>query len=251
MDADNVGPPVTKQQWDYIHKMGDALRQSFENVSAVFAPSCISHSVLTNDWKSVKIDDISLPEALHCWEQLPIKIARRKYRNNTMLADIANLNNRKKTKRLCRNHIKKNQNGFEEIILTDVPLTNEKKRRKHKNKNKKMLNTDQLQKNANGKKNGTTTERPRPQRSLLKVQRKAFSNDCSHRRLERCSWPQCNHSCPKLHNPITGEEMDFIELLKSFGLDMESVAKALGIDMTTLNNMDHAELLNLLTQHTN
>lgn len=42
--------------------------------------------------------------------------------------------------------------------------------------------------------------------------------------------------------------MDFIELLKSFGLDMESVADALGIDMATLNNMDHAELLNLLTQ---
>lgn len=45
--------------------------------------------------------------------------------------------------------------------------------------------------------------------------------------------------------------MDFIELLKSFGLDMENVADALGIDMLTLNNMDHAELLNLLTQQTN
>lgn len=44
--------------------------------------------------------------------------------------------------------------------------------------------------------------------------------------------------------------MDFIELLKSFGLDMESVANALGIDMPTLNNMDHADLLNLLTQQT-
>ena len=62
---------------------------------------------------------------------------------------------------------------------------------------------------------------------------------------------QCNHSCPKLHNPFTGEEMDFIELLKSFGLDMESVANALGIDMETLNNMDHGELLNLLTQQSN
>lgn len=47
---------------------------------------------------------------------------------------------------------------------------------------------------------------------------------------------------------FAGEEMDFIELLKSFGLDMKSVAKALGIDINTLNNMDPAELLNLLTQ---
>lgn len=87
---------------------------------------------------------------------------------------------------------------------------------------------------------------PRSHRSLLPNQTRRRL--CVHRRLERCSWPQCNHSCPKLHNPFTGEEMDFIELLKSFGLDMESVAKALGVDMQTLNSMDHAELLNLLTQ---
>lgn len=45
--------------------------------------------------------------------------------------------------------------------------------------------------------------------------------------------------------------MDFIELLKSFGLEMENVANALGIDMQTLNNMDQGELLNLLTQQSN
>jgi len=45
--------------------------------------------------------------------------------------------------------------------------------------------------------------------------------------------------------------MDFIQLLKSFGLDMSSVANALGIDMHTLNNMDHDVLLHLLTQQTN
>lgn len=45
--------------------------------------------------------------------------------------------------------------------------------------------------------------------------------------------------------------MDFKELLKSFGLDMDSVASALGIDIDTLNNMDQQELLNLLTQQSN
>lgn len=66
--------------------------------------------------------------------------------------------------------------------------------------------------------------------------------------MERCSWPQCNHSCPTLTNPLTGEEMRFLELLSSFGLDIEAVATALGVDMQTLNNMDHTELVNLLTQ---
>lgn len=94
IDADNVGAPVTKQQWDYIHKMGDALRQSFENVSAVFAPSCISHAVLTkNDWQSVKIDDISIAAAIHCWEQ---RINRRRVRN---LKNIGNFTQRLTIKR--------------------------------------------------------------------------------------------------------------------------------------------------------
>ena len=44
--------------------------------------------------------------------------------------------------------------------------------------------------------------------------------------------------------------MDFLELLKSFGLDMGSVASALGIDMAALNNMDQEVLLLLLTSHT-
>lgn len=93
IDADNVGAPVTKQQWDYIHKMGDALRQSFENVSAVFAPSCVSHAVLTKkDWRHVKIDDISIAEALHCWEQ---KINRRRMRK---LRHIGNLSERLMTR---------------------------------------------------------------------------------------------------------------------------------------------------------
>lgn len=36
---------------------------------AVFAPSCISHSVLTKkDWENIKIDEVSLPMAIRCWE---------------------------------------------------------------------------------------------------------------------------------------------------------------------------------------
>lgn len=210
MDADNVGAPVTKQQWDYIHKMGDALRQSFDNVSAVFAPSCISHSALTKrDWTRIKIDDVSVAEALHCWER---KIARRMLRKMKRVGQI-------KTKIQHR--------------LTEAGARKNNKRKKRKICKK-------------GKKCNIPNRRR--QRSVLSQRRRGQSRFCSHRKLERCSWPQCNHSCPKLHNPFTGEEMDFIELLKSFGLDMESVAKALGIDIHTLNTMDHVELLNLLTQ---
>ena len=100
--------------------------------------------------------------------------------------------------------------------------------------------------NHTGMFNGT-----RPQRSVIPSGKRKCVQGCHFRLIERCTWPQCNHSCPKLHNPFTGEEMDFIELLKSFGLDMKSVANALGIDIQTLNSMDHDELLNLLTQRAN
>ncbi|KAK2141446.1 hypothetical protein LSH36_1096g00011 [Paralvinella palmiformis] len=73
-------------------------------------------------------------------------------------------------------------------------------------------------------------------------------NQCSHHRIDHCAWPQCNLSCPKIHNPFTGEEMDFIDLLMQFGLDLSSVADALDMDMLSLQTMDHAKLLRILTR---
>ena len=42
--------------------------------------------------------------------------------------------------------------------------------------------------------------------------------------------------------------MDFIDLFKSLGLDMNEVAQALGMDASTLNKMDHNSIFQLLTQ---
>ena len=57
-----------------------------------------------------------------------------------------------------------------------------------------------------------------------------------------------DHYSDKILNAlISGEEMDFLELLKSFGLNMSSVAAALGIDVAALNKMDQDVLLHLLT----
>jgi len=82
------------------------------------------------------------------------------------------------------------------------------------------------------------------------VSSRSGAGQCKARHVDVCSWPQCNRSCPKLHNPMTGEEMDFLELLKSFGLNLSSVAAALGIDIAALNNMDKDVLLHLLTSQT-
>ena len=47
MTFDNVAHPVTKAEWNYIHKLGQDLKRTFANVTALFAPSCVSHTVLT------------------------------------------------------------------------------------------------------------------------------------------------------------------------------------------------------------
>lgn len=47
MTVNNVGNPVTKSQWNYIHRLGQDLRKSLENVTALFAPSCVSHTLIT------------------------------------------------------------------------------------------------------------------------------------------------------------------------------------------------------------
>ncbi|XP_073990486.1 palmitoleoyl-protein carboxylesterase notum isoform X2 [Rhodnius prolixus] len=226
MTADNVGAPVTKQQWDYVHKMGDSLRNTFKNVTSVFAPSCISHSVLTKrDWQLLRIDDVTLPQALHCWElnTRPTAADASSPYVHSMLADTPMMP--KKGRKLNRSGI---NNGRQETH-------NRRKRRKNVNKSRsEKRKKDWLRRNNN-----------------MKLRSQRQTHICRQRLIERCSWPQCNQLCPKLHNPYTGEEMDFIELLKSFGLDMGSVASALGIDVRTLNNMDHAELINLLTQQAN
>ncbi|KAK1127266.1 hypothetical protein K0M31_003810 [Melipona bicolor] len=298
MSADNVGAPVTKQQWDYIHKMGDSLRQTFENVSAVFAPSCISHSVLTKrDWQLVKIDEVSLAQALHCWEQMPIGNRR----NDTRSPIETNQPCAKSLRKLLRSGLTKGngtsfepaRSGKSELVAElqkvrspmtggkpiegkvspNVPSQNgrenkKKKRRKHKggkrrerNKVSRTKKEKHERRKSAGRRKGNKQNNDsnhtgmfngtRPQRSVIPSGKRKCVQGCHFRLIERCTWPQCNHSCPKLHNPFTGEEMDFIELLKSFGLDMKSVANALGIDIQTLNSMDHDELLNLLTQRAN
>ena len=48
---------------------------------------------------------------------------------------------------------------------------------------------------------------------------------------------------------FAGQNIDFLSLLKSFGSDMDHVAKAIGVDIGTLNNMDKDILLEMLTTH--
>ncbi|XP_017101506.2 palmitoleoyl-protein carboxylesterase NOTUM [Drosophila bipectinata] len=328
MRADNVGAPVTPQQWNYIHEMGGALRSSLDNVSAVFAPSCIGHAVLSKrDWVNIKIDDISLPSALRCWEHSTRRKRHDKQVKRSTEASTAVSSPSQSTHPNSQRHQRHQRQRQQKQKQNNVARTENQRRHNHLSKEereeRKRLRQEQRQrrkqrrrqqqrrqeqknkKNNNSPKSNTGSEphkqrrrqqlTPEQRQEQRKLRRKAqqqnmesnmqqeqplgvaleaeepqkrrSSNNasastkskrrqrvprvpekCASRLLERCSWPQCNHSCPTLTNPLTGEEMRFLELLTSFGLDIEAVAAALGVDMHTLNNMERTELVSLLTQ---
>ncbi|XP_074662376.1 palmitoleoyl-protein carboxylesterase notum1-like [Tubulanus polymorphus] len=211
--ADNVGPPVHPNQWQYIHKVGDQTKKSLHNVSAVFATACLSHMVLTrSDWQNLVIGDISLPNAIKCWEHGHHEPNHHKIhaktRSDSLQGDDPNHSNRR------RNYGRKRRRH---------------NRRKFKGKNRR-----------------------RDARSLINRHEQHHwdhhRHRCKHHLVDTCAWPQCNLSCPKIRNPFTGEEMDFIDLLMQFGLDLSSIANALGMDLQTLMSMDHDVLLQMLIQ---
>lgn len=50
---------------------------------------------------------------------------------------------------------------------------------------------------------------------------------------------------------FTGEQIVFLDLLKSFGMKMPNLSAELGIDMNSLLQMEQSDLINLLTQQSN
>ena len=142
-------------------------------------------------------------------------------------------------------------------------LLRKKQRREQRRKNRKQ-----------SRKNMKKNESSRNKRSTHNLQ-------CPSKYVDNCGWPHCNRSCPKLKNPetgasrflkcklifnislhnvtpkddkylfifcyIAGREIDLLGLLKSFGLEIGSVAKAIGVDINTLNNMNKDVLRELLT----
>ncbi|KAM3624392.1 uncharacterized protein V6R79_022839 [Siganus canaliculatus] len=64
------GQSMSEEQWQYIQNLGRELKNSLRDVTAVFAPSCLSHTAITkSNWMSFQVRGTSLPRALHCWDR--------------------------------------------------------------------------------------------------------------------------------------------------------------------------------------
>ncbi len=178
MHVDGVSFSHSQQQYNYIHSLGQQLRSTLENATAVFAPSCVSHIVLTKpDWHSVTINRISLPQAIRCWELHSYEPNKHEFNtsNDTVLNDSPNLY-RKKKKR--RKHMRRRHKTKRDQILIDSLNTN--------NNNHQNHNHHRSQTNAN---------RFHHERHRWL----AHEDLCHHWLVDDCNWPQCNRACPKLH----------------------------------------------------
>uniref|UniRef100_A0A8C6WVJ9 Uncharacterized protein n=1 Tax=Neogobius melanostomus TaxID=47308 RepID=A0A8C6WVJ9_9GOBI len=61
---------MSQEQWQYIQNLGRELKTSLSDVTAAFAPSCLSHTMLTkSNWITFQVKGTSLPRALQCWDK--------------------------------------------------------------------------------------------------------------------------------------------------------------------------------------
>ncbi|XP_041062089.1 carboxylesterase notum2 [Carcharodon carcharias] len=61
---------LTENQWNYIQNLGRDLRNSLRDVSAVFAPACLSHTMISkSNWLDFQVRGTSLNRALQCWDR--------------------------------------------------------------------------------------------------------------------------------------------------------------------------------------
>ncbi|XP_029432748.1 palmitoleoyl-protein carboxylesterase notum2-like [Rhinatrema bivittatum] len=61
---------LMENQWNYVRNLGREMKSSLRDVAAVFAPACLSHTLITkSNWMDFQVKSISLPRALQCWEK--------------------------------------------------------------------------------------------------------------------------------------------------------------------------------------
>ncbi|KAL3882516.1 hypothetical protein ACJMK2_028852 [Sinanodonta woodiana] len=212
--GDNFAPALSKSQWEYLHKLGQEVRNTLENVTAVFAPACLSHELLMkSDWHAMTVNGVTLAQSIYCWEN-SYSLEKCNYAVNKTLQDrlLGDEPSARNKTRIDKKKRKKKKNG--------------KKKRRNNRRNKMILK--QERKNNRGKRS------------------RQHSGSCSHHLIDNCPLPQCNCSCPKYRNKYTGTEIDFFKLFIRYGIDKKELSDLLGISLSTLESMDHNTISTLI-----
>ncbi|XP_067674518.1 palmitoleoyl-protein carboxylesterase notum1-like [Haliotis asinina] len=158
------GSDLSNDQWMYLLQLGEEMKETLMNASAVFAPACVSHDVLTkSEWHTTSIAGVTLAQSIFCWEES--NAGKRQCGKST--------SNKRKISLL----------GVNETPLADEPPSGSAyQRRRQKNRKKRRRNKRKRRKNRG--------------RSRNRDKRAAKSN-CKSHLIDTCPWPHCNCSCPK------------------------------------------------------
>jgi len=187
----------------------------------VFAPSCVSHIVLTKyDWNKIIINGISLAQAITLWESEMCKEDGTDADLN--LISLTRNNGAHSNRKNHRLNLISNESYllFDSLSLSFKPSSHHyspffksngvrhsssstsnferikkksKKRRKKKKRRQQQITND--------------ASALRTDKSRINFASHNFLKNkyCNHRLIDTCFWPQCNGDCPKLHNPFTGK----------------------------------------------
>ncbi|XP_072036160.1 palmitoleoyl-protein carboxylesterase notum1'-like isoform X3 [Amphiura filiformis] len=207
-----ASPPINLQHWNFMQKTGRDMRASLRNASVVFAPACYSHLVLTtSEWTQIQVRNVKLHKALRCWLKSQKALALEK---------------------------------DEEETSTEIPQsngnthTNSTVKAQKKNRRKKSRrSSSRRQSNSRRQTNLQGDEPDRRNSGKLK---------CQFRLVDHATCPHCNPTCPKLTNPFTGEDMEFLSFMRLFGLDLGAIAAQMGLDEQSLALLDPAAAMELL-----
>jgi hypothetical protein len=132
-------------------------------------------------------------------------------------SSASNSKGNRKVKGGKRRHRRRNRRRYRIAGLENLPKEERRKRRKAEKrrirqlekKRKKMKKRamrkrlKELQKERRRQQAASDTKLGRSRRTADTAV--GSSGQCSMKHVDTCSWPQCNRSCPKLHNPLTGQ----------------------------------------------
>ncbi|CAD5110709.1 DgyrCDS88 [Dimorphilus gyrociliatus] len=207
--ANRVYPPANDRQRRFMLDIGQDFIRTLSNVSAVFAPSCVSHQVLQKpDWFKLTVRRTSLLQALKCWtegdaEQNRYGTRMKKNFRSTLGKRDFFLTGEKLMKddpRAIRASAPSNKRKILRIFdLKRCRRLKRKNRRKPKSKRKRII---------------CTSQRERGRRALSSSSHEVHNmavhgSKCGHYLIDVCNVPQCNPSCPDIFNHVTGNAVQF------------------------------------------
>lgn len=214
--VDNIGRPESSSQWSYVGRVANEFRRSLENVTALFAPSCFSHSLIVKQsWNQININGLKLPYVLNSWGEETLSS------QPSLEALLASdqLDSHQQPARSLSLHSESEQSGRQLIQLELRPALTAKQSLSQPAAGRPKGGRKRKQRNNASSQNRPSSNANRLSRStLVDDSTILFNNNVpdvlimpstllaasqqpdldKFRLMDLCGWPQCNKDCPGL-----------------------------------------------------